>query len=133
MVGAGMLLFSVSLVNGFLIESLLIPRLGLSAHLVALIGSSFLVALGAYWTRLGLTRRVSRLGVLLSIVGFWGGWTVYFTAAAIGAGGNFPMAGGGISGAPAAESAVRLGLLVVLLALGSLIAVVMRGLRPRRA
>lgn len=133
MVGAGMLLFSVSLVNGFLIESLPIPRLGLSAHLVALIGSSFLVALGAYWPMLELTRRVSRLGVLLSIAGFWGGWTVYFSAAAIGAGGNFPMASAGTSGSPMAESAVRLGLLVVLLALASLIVIVMRGLRLRRS
>jgi len=47
-VGSGVLLFFVSLLNGFLMQVLTIPRLALSAHLVGLIGSGLLIGLGAY-------------------------------------------------------------------------------------
>ena len=47
LLGAGVILLTVSLVNGFLIESMPLVRLALSAHLVGLMASAFLIGLGA--------------------------------------------------------------------------------------
>jgi (hydroxyamino)benzene mutase len=129
LVGAGILLFAVSLINGFLIHGMAIPRLALSAHLVGLIGSSLLLGLGAYWPRLNLADRWSRVGTTLALGGFIGAWLVYLVAAVLGAGEMFPLVSGGAAGPPLAEHVLGLSLLVVFLAFVGLVAVVLTGLR----
>lgn len=129
LVGAGILLFAVSLINGFLIHGMAIPRLALSAHLVGLIGSSFLLGLGALWPRLNLTGRWSRVGTTLALGGFIGGWLVYLSAAGLGAGEMFPILSGGAAGPPLIEHVLGLSLLVVFLAFLGLVVIVRAGLR----
>src|SRR5215216_2780167 len=119
---AGVLLFLASLVNGFLIHLLPLQRLALSAHLLGLIASSLLIGLGSFWPRLHLSQRLSRLGAILVIYGFWAGWIVYFSAAALGAGGMFPILAGGKRASPMIELSITFGMLTVALALFSSIA-----------
>jgi hypothetical protein len=125
------LLFAISLLNGFLIHALPLPRLALSAHLVALIGSSFLIGLGASWPRLQYSARASRLAAFLAVYGFCGAWVVYFSSAALAAGGQFTLASGNVRGPWVVESAISVGLMTVAVALIALCGMTWRALgRP---
>jgi len=125
----GVSLLLVSFVNGFLIHALALPRLALSAHLVGLLGAVFLIALAALWPALTQTPRMSRVGAVLAVYGFGGGWLVYFVAAAAHAGGMSPMASGQARGAAALESIVGLGMLTIAIALGACCGIVLRAAR----
>jgi len=103
---SGIILFLISLINGFLIQSLSLPRLGLSAHLIGLFGAGFLFGIGSYWPRLNLSQKLSGIGMVLLIYSFWAGWAVYFAAAALGAGKMFPLASGNKAGTPAVEGII---------------------------
>jgi hydroxylaminobenzene mutase len=48
---SGMLLFLFGLVTGLLEQRLTNMRMGLSAHLEGVMNGTFLIALGAIWTR----------------------------------------------------------------------------------
>ena len=111
------MLLAIGLINGFLIEVMPLARLALSAHLVGLMGSAFLIALGAAWPALALTGRASRWAALAALYGFCGGWMIYFFAAATGAGGMFPLASGGVRGSSLLEAVVGIALLSVAFAL----------------
>ena len=128
LVGSGMILLAISLVNGFLIEMMPLVRLALSAHLVGLMGSAFLIGLGATWHTLGLTRRTSRIAALAAVYGFCGGWFVYFIAAATSSGGMFPIASGHTRGSLFLESVMSGALLTVALALFTLCGIILKGL-----
>lgn len=132
LVAAGIVLFVVGLSNGFVIHSSPLPRLSLSAHLVALMGAGFLLALGALWPRLNLSRRLSRAGSVLAVYGFAFGWMIYYAAAELRAGGMFPLMSGTVRAAPALEQAISLALLTVALALIGLCGIVLAGLRGSR-
>lgn len=54
---AGILLFLLALLTGMIFPMLANPRMGLSAHLVGLLGGLFLMALGVIWTEIDLPRR----------------------------------------------------------------------------
>jgi hypothetical protein len=125
---AGVLLFAISLVNGFLIHSLPLTRLALSAHLVGLIGSTFLIGLSAWWPRLHQSLPASRLLAILSVYGFVGGWLVYVSAATFAAGGMFPLLSGGTHGGAAAEALIGGAILTVAIALFLMSAMIWRGL-----
>jgi hypothetical protein len=129
---AGIALLAVSLANGFLIHTLPLARLALSAHLVGLIGSTFLLALGACWPAVVQAPRTSRIAAFLAVYGFCGGWVVYFSAAATGAGGMFPMASGNTRANAALEGWMSAALLTVALALFALCGILLRGLHRTR-
>jgi multisubunit Na+/H+ antiporter MnhC subunit len=126
LVNTGVILLAISLVNGFFVHALPLVRLALSAHLVGLLGSTFLIGLGAGWAALALTRRASRVAALLAVYGFGGGWFVYFAAAATGSGGMFPIASGNTRGDPILEAVLTAMLLTVALALFALCGVILR-------
>jgi hydroxylaminobenzene mutase len=130
---AGALLFVTSLLNGFVIQAIRLPRLALSAHLVGLLGAAFLFALAGLWPHLGFGPRGSRVGVALAIYGFVMGWLVYLMAAVTGAAGLFPMAGAGARGTPLAEAMMSAMLLTVAVALFALSAMVWRAARRARS
>lgn len=119
-------LLGAGLINGFAIESIQLPRLALSAHLVALMGSAFLFSLGAAWPLLSFGPRVGRAAALLGIYGFVVGWLVYLTAAVTGIAGRFPMAGEGARGSAFQEAAMDAGLLTVAGALFVLVVLVFK-------
>lgn len=123
---AGALLFVASLLNGFAIQAIRLPRLALSAHLVGLFGAAFLFALAELWPHLDFSLRSSRVGAALAIYGFVTGWLVYLTAAVTGAAGLFPMAGAGARGTPLVEAMMSAALLTVAVALLALAATLWR-------
>jgi hypothetical protein len=125
---AGALLFVASLVNGFVIHIMPLRRLALSAHLVGLIASTFLVGLSGLWPRLQLPQLVSGVGTICAVYGFWAGWIVYFSAALLGAGGMFPILSGDTSGTPFLESALKIAMATVAVTLFALSGIVLRGL-----
>lgn len=129
LVGAGVILLAISGVNGFLIETLPLVRLARSAHLVGLMGSGFLIGLGASWPALELPQRTSRIAALAAVYGFCSGWFVYFLAAATGTGGMFPIASSNTRGSAVLEGVISAALLTVALAPFALCGIVLKHLR----
>jgi len=112
---SGLVLFLLGLLGGAAIPRMRSPRLGLSAHLTALQGGTFLIALGLMWPRLAL-------GGMPSVVlanGLWVSmglvWLATLLAGVFGAGQGFSIAGQGMT-----TTAGRQRLVTLLLALGSL-------------
>ncbi|MGH7735765.1 MAG: hydrogenase, partial [Gemmatimonadales bacterium] len=71
---AGLVLFMLGLLAGFVIPRMRSPRLGLSAHLTAVQGGSFLIAVGLMWPKLALGEAMSRVlanGLWISIDLLW--------------------------------------------------------------
>ncbi len=121
----GLLLFMFGLVNGMLIPLMRSPRLALSAHLTALQGGTFLIAVAWVWPYFGFGLGWSfatALLLLLSIIAFW---VANLLAALWGAGRDLPLAGQGVTASSAKQACVRLllasGSIASLLALGAMI------------
>jgi hydroxylaminobenzene mutase len=112
---SGVVLFLLGLLGGFAIPRLRSPRLGLSAHLTALQGGTFLIAVGLMWPRLTLGDMMS--GLLAN--GLWVSidlvWLSLLLAGVFGAGQGLSIAGQGM-----VTTAGRQRLVTLLLALGSL-------------
>ena len=100
-------------------------RLALSAHLVGLLGSAFLIGLGGNWPALGLARRTSRFAAVAAVYGFCAGWLVYFLAAATSTGGMFPIASSNTRGSPLLELVMSSALLTIALALFTVCGIVL--------
>jgi hypothetical protein len=126
---AAMILFIVSLLNGFLIHALRLEHLAMAAHTLGLMASAVLLGLGCLWPRLNLSRRLSSIGTMSAVYGFCAGWLTYFMAAAIGAGGMFPLLSGGARGKPAYETVIMVGSMTMAVALFAFAIIVLIGLR----
>jgi hypothetical protein len=126
---AGIILFALSLINGFLVHVLALRDQALAAHLIGLIGALFLLALACLWPMLDQNAQMSGLGALLAVYGFGMGWLVNFAAAITGYFGLFPISVGAPGGRAAGDWAISIGLLTVVVALFTLCGVVLRGLR----
>lgn len=124
---SGVVLFVISLLNGFMIHSLTLPRLALSAHLVGLMGSLFLMVLASTWSKFKLNVKTSKIGSLLALYGFIMGWLLYFLAAWIGAGESFPLASGDIKQSQTIEQIIKLLMLTVAIALFTLSVILWKG------
>ncbi len=122
----GISLFGASLINGFLVH-LVEPRSTrkmLSAHLIGLIGSAFLIALSSLWPRLTLSPRASAAAMLLAAYGFVAGWFFNLLAGLSGVYGVFPVsaqAPGGHSYGDLAMSAALLSVAICLLVHSALV------------
>jgi len=127
---AGAALLAAALVNGALIHVLPLQRLAMAAHLLGLLASAILFGLGSFWTKLNLPRRASAFGAVAAIYGFGAAWLTYFTAAATGAGGMFPLLAEGEQGSAWMERAVSAGMSTVALAMLALIVVLLTNGSP---
>jgi hydroxylaminobenzene mutase len=125
---AAVILFALSLVNGFLIHAVSEPRQALSAHLIGLIGTAILLGLATLWRHLHQSAAMSKAGVGLAIYGFGGGWLVNLMAALLGHFGVFPISAATPGGHSPGDYAISIALLSVALALFALAAVVFLGL-----
>lgn len=132
----GALLLLLSLLIGLAIPALAVPRLGVAAHLNAVIGALFLLALGLLWPQL-------RLGTRGSAFAFWLAAYSFFTASLMPllggvwrAGGTMlPLAAGTARGSALQEGIIAVGLVtagVAVFALGVLLVVGLRG-SPRES
>jgi hypothetical protein len=126
----GISLFAASLINGFLVHLLETrnARQVLSAHLIGLIGSAFLIALSSIWSRLALPPRTSALAMLLAIYGFVAGWLFNLLAGIIEVYGVFPISAQAPGGHSYADLAMSAALISVAICLLTFCVLVFRGL-----
>jgi len=66
-------LFLFGVLTGFVVPTLAVPRVGLSAHLLGVTSGTFLILIGLLWPRLKLSSNTSRLGFWLAIYGSYVG------------------------------------------------------------
>src|SRR5262245_50315050 len=91
----GTSLFVLGLLNGYVIQLMAIPRIGLSAHLAGVQNALVLWAFGLMWPHVGLHGQREKFTVWLAIYGMYAIWLGLFLAAAWGASRAMPIAGAG--------------------------------------
>ncbi|NQU07847.1 MAG: hydrogenase [Candidatus Abyssubacteria bacterium] len=128
----GVLLFLIGLLTGFAIPALTNPRLGLSAHMEALLNGMVLVLLGGVvWNYLKLSERMEKLVFWLFIYAAYANWFFCLLAAIFGANKNLPIASAGHRAAPWQEIPVNIGLGTGALSITLACVLVLYGLRSQ--
>jgi len=102
----GLILFLLGCVTGFAVPSLTTPRLGLSAHVIATSGGIFLIALGVAWSVFRLTPRAQAIAYGLVVASSYLNWAACLLGGILGTRSLAPIASGGHSAGPLAESVV---------------------------
>jgi len=126
----GIVLFLLGLATGRLVESLALPRMGLSSHLQGVMNGTFLVVVGLIWPHLRLHALLLRAAYWLALVGTYLNWAVTLAAAAWGAGGTtMPLAAGDHLGTPDQELTLLIGLRALNVAMFASCFLVLWGLR----
>ena len=110
LIAAGVTLFLLGLITGFVIPALANPRMGLSGHLEGVMNGTFLIAIGAVWSQLSLSSLLRRVTFWLLIYGTFANWLFVGFAAMFGTSEMTPIAGAGHTGLPWQEDLVTLGL-----------------------
>jgi len=104
----GAVLLLLGLFVGLGIPHFAVPRLALSAHLLAMMQATLLMVLGLVWPRLQLRSGQSRVGSGVAIYGSLAAWLANLLGATWGAGAPMmPMASGGARGTAAQELLIR--------------------------
>jgi len=131
MIRHGFILILIALVSGLLIPVLPIPRLGLSAHTIAILSGVLLIAIGAIWSQLSLSTKQTKVMYWSWLYSSYINWLGCFVGAILGAGKATPLASSGVVGSEVAELVVVM--LLGTVALASFIAVGLSlwGLRSR--
>ena len=99
----GFLLFFLGLLTGLVAYNLENPRMGVSAHVEAILNGVFLVALGLAWPRLKLTPRLLVVCFWAALVGAYANWLVPMFSAIVGASQPI-LVGAGYEAAPWQEA-----------------------------
>ena len=81
----GFLLFLIGLATGLIAYELENPRMGVSAHVEAILNGIFLVGLGLAWSRLALGDRLRAVCFWTALVGAYANWAIPLFSAAVGA------------------------------------------------
>jgi hydroxylaminobenzene mutase len=105
---AGALLFLMGLLAGVVVPLMENPRMGLSAHLAGVQSAVFLLAVGAAWSHLRLSRTASRVAVWLGVGSMYAFWAALQLAAIWGTSRATPIAGEGFEAAAWKETLVEL-------------------------
>ncbi|MEZ0155501.1 MAG: hypothetical protein AB9Q22_11450 [Candidatus Reddybacter sp.] len=109
-IAAGAILFLFGLITGFIIPILENSRMGLAGHLEGVMNGTFLIAVGAVWTRLVLSTGFARTAFWLLLYGTYANWLLVVLAAFFGTSEMTPIAGAGYSGLPWQETLITVGL-----------------------
>ncbi len=133
LVSAGVLLFILALVTGMIMPWLANMRMGLSAHLVGLLGGLFLIAIGAIWPLQSFAGKVEHRGRPARGVQLIFESLHEFLAAAFSTNRLTPLAGSGRLAAAWKENIVTGGLVLSSIAMVSCCILVLWGLRRAKA
>ena len=117
----GFILILLALLTGFLLPLAQLPRLGLSAHTIGLLGGTLLIAIGAIWSRFSLSSRQSKLMYWAWVYSSYANWLGCLIGAMTGAGRMTPISSGGLEAGELPEAIVAF--LLVSVAISSLVAV----------
>lgn len=129
----GMLVFLIALLVGLAVSQFAVPRLGLSAHLIAIMQGLFLMVSGLLWPKLQLTRAMARAAFWLAVYGCFAAWTANVLAGVWGAGNSMlPIAAGAARGSTLQEGIIAIGLRTAAVSLISAAMLILWGLRTAR-
>ena len=109
----GMFLFLLGLAVGFAEQKFANPRMGLAAHLEGLMNGIFLLALGAVWNEVRLSRLAKTTAYWAVLYGTYVNWLVTTLAAIFGTAALSPITAAGHSGLPWQEIFVSAGFVSV--------------------
>jgi len=114
----GMFLFFLGLLTGLTLPALQVARLGLSAHVSALMGAFFLMILGLIWTHVRLAPRARSVTFGLALYASYVNWGANLLGGIFGGSKMLPIAAGGqAAGAAWQETLVSIGLVSCALAI----------------
>lgn len=124
-------LILLALLGAFFIPSMMLPRLGLSAHTIGLLSGALLIAIGAIWSSFALSAVQGLVMQWTWIYSSYANWLGCLIGAVFGAGSMTPVATEGFVGSGLVEGVVTA--LLVSVGLTSLVAVGLSlwGLRPQ--
>src|SRR5262245_30246532 len=94
----GMFLFLLGLFTGFAEQNFANPRMGLAAHLEGVMNGTCLVALGAVWTAVSLSPRLTGAAYWTALYGTYANWAVTLLAAIFGTAAMSPITAAGRRG-----------------------------------
>jgi len=90
----GFLLFLFGLLTGLVAYELENPRMGVSAHVEAILNGVFLVGLGLAWPRLELSPRLRATCFWAALIGAYANWAIPLFSASVGASQPFLVGAG---------------------------------------
>jgi len=110
----GFLLFLLGLATGLVAYGMQNPRMGVSAHVEAILNGVFLVGLGLAWPRLVLGARLRGICFWAALVGAYANWAIPLFSAVVGASQPI-LVGAGFEAAPWQEALLTASPVVVVL------------------
>ena len=126
----GVALLLLGLIIGLAIPTLAVPRLGVAAHVNAVIGALFLLAFGLIWPRLRLGSGSSRLAFWLAPYSFFVASLMPLLGGIWGAGATMlPLAAGAARGSSFQEGVIAVGLITAAIAIITVCGLLLYGLR----
>ena len=103
----GVVLFIFSSLEGFVIPTLPVPRLGLSVHTLSGLQGVIMIVLGLMWPKLSLGTNASRIAFWFFVYSAFATLIPYILAAIWGAGNTIiPLAAGGAQGSALQEAVI---------------------------
>lgn len=129
---AGISLFLVGLLTGFVIPLMENPRVGLASHLEGVMNGIFLLALAGAWRHIGLVGYRHHVALGLAVFAAIANWLATFLAAFWGTGAMMPIAASGRAGAPLQENVVSVLLVSLSLAMVAACVIFLLGVGSRR-
>jgi hydroxylaminobenzene mutase len=126
----GLVLFFLGLLTGFVIPALTNPRMGLSAHMEALLNGMFLIlAGGIIWDHFKMSERTATAVYWMLLYAAYGSWIFCLLAAVFGASEMLPIAGAGYSAEPWQEQLIKVGLGLVAISITLACSLALLGMR----
>jgi (hydroxyamino)benzene mutase len=125
----GIFLFLLGLLTGILVPALRNPRMGVSAHLEAVMNGMFLVVLGLIWKEAKLTLNAAKATFRIALYGTYTNWVATLLSAVLGTSRLTPIAGAGYTAANWQELIVAFGLVSLSIAMITCCVLVLLGLR----
>jgi hydroxylaminobenzene mutase len=129
----GLLLFLLALLVGLVVPLLTNPRMGLSAHLIGLMGGMFLMLLGLIWREHSLGPRAASVAFWSALYGSYVNLVATLLAAYWGTGWLTPIAAAGYLARPWQEFLVGFGLITLSIAMVMSCALLLWGMRRGKA
>lgn len=124
----GVFLFFLGLITGLAIPIINNHRMGLSAHLEALLNGILLLALGCLWPQLRLSERASSAAFRLGLYGAYANWFFTLLGAILGTKALTPQAGAGFNASALSEIVVGIGLVTLVAAMLVVCVILLTGL-----
>ena len=125
----GILLFILGLLTGVIVPLLKNPRMGVSAHLEALMNGIFLVVLGLVWKETKFTPKAAKVTFGIALSTTYANWVATFLSAVLGTSKLTPIAGAGFSAPEWQEILMAFALISLSIATVTCCVLVLWGLR----